>query len=72
LLVLLSEVELLRMSTTAGGKRNAIRSGSIETRNPNLDVPPWNRSYWEVLKSGLKAHQMSNTELLTKLDFFCQ
>ena len=36
------------------------------------DVPPWKRSYWDVLKSGLKAEQMSDGELLTKLDFFCR
>lgn len=36
------------------------------------DVPPWKRSYWDILKSGLKVAQMSNGELLTKLDFFCR
>jgi transposase InsO family protein len=36
------------------------------------DVPPWKRSYWDVLKAGLRADLMSNGELLTKLDFFCR
>jgi len=36
------------------------------------DVPPWKRSYWDILKSGLKVEQMSDGELLTKLDFFCR
>jgi transposase InsO family protein len=35
------------------------------------DVPPWNRSYWEVLKSAVNAGQMTSGELLTKLAFFC-
>ena len=34
-------------------------------------VPPWTRSYWEILKSGLRAEQMTSGELLTKLAFFC-
>jgi len=35
------------------------------------DVPPWTRSYWEVLKSAVNAGQMTPGELLTKLAFFC-
>ncbi len=35
------------------------------------DVPPWNRSYWQVLKSAVNAGQMTSGELLTKLAFFC-
>jgi transposase InsO family protein len=51
-------------------KRDQIRK--YRDTESKRDVPPWNRTYWDVLKSGLKAEQMSNTELLTKLDFFCQ
>jgi transposase InsO family protein len=36
------------------------------------DVPPWQRSYWEVLKAGVDAGAMSDGELLTKLAFFCR
>jgi len=36
------------------------------------DVPPWQRSYWEVLKSGLGIEEMSHGELLTKAAFFCR
>jgi transposase InsO family protein len=36
------------------------------------DVPPWRRSYWEVLKSGLGLEEMSSGELLTKAAFFCR
>jgi len=35
------------------------------------DVPPWTRSYWQVLKSAVNVGQMSSGELLTKLAFFC-
>ena len=34
------------------------------------EVPPWRRTYWEVLKSGLGLAAMSSSELLTKLAFF--
>ena len=33
-------------------------------------VPPWRRSYWTVLKSGLGLAAMATGELLTKLAFF--
>jgi transposase InsO family protein len=36
------------------------------------EIPPWTRSYWEVLKSAVNAEQMSRGELLTKLAFFCR
>jgi transposase InsO family protein len=36
------------------------------------EVPPWKRSYWEILKSGVEAEAMSDGELLTKLAFFCR
>lgn len=42
-----------------------------KTESSRREVPPWTRSYWEVLKSGLKAEQMTSGELLTKLAFFC-
>ena len=32
--------------------------------------PPLSRPYWEVLKSGVKAEEMSTKEVLTKLAFF--
>jgi len=35
------------------------------------DIPPWDRSYWQVLKSAVNAGQMTSGELLTKLAFFC-
>jgi len=35
------------------------------------DVPPWTRTYWQVLEAAVKAGQMSSGELLTKLAFFC-
>lgn len=35
------------------------------------DVPPWTRSYWEVLKSAVNAGKLTSGELLTKLSFFC-
>jgi transposase InsO family protein len=34
------------------------------------EVPPWERGYWDVLKSGLGIDRMSSGELLTKLAFF--
>jgi len=34
-------------------------------------VPPWSRSYWEVLKSAVNVAQLTGSELLTKLAFFC-
>jgi transposase InsO family protein len=43
-----------------------------EMESSRQDVLPWKRSYWDILKSGLKVAQMSNGELLTKLDFFCR
>ena len=33
------------------------------------DVPPWTRSYWQVLKSAVNVGQMSSGEPLTKLAF---
>jgi len=43
-----------------------------ERQTARRDVSPWKRTYWNVLKSGLKAEQMSDGELRTKLDFFCR
>ena len=43
-----------------------------ESESRRRDIPPWTRNYWDVLKSGLKLEQMSSSELLTKLDFFCR
>jgi transposase InsO family protein len=34
------------------------------------DVAPWQRKYWDILKSGLGLAQMASGELLTKLAFF--
>jgi transposase InsO family protein len=33
-------------------------------------VAPWQRKYWDVLKSGLGLAQMTSGELITKLSFF--
>lgn len=52
-------------------KRREIRAYR-EEQSSRRDIPPWKRSYWEVLKSGLQLNLMSNSELLTKLDFFCR
>jgi transposase InsO family protein len=41
-----------------------------EAEEARRDVAPWRRSYWEVLKSGLKLEEMARSELLTKLAFF--
>ena len=57
------------------GKKDARRQqiGAYREREASRrDVPPWQRKYWDVLKSGLKAEQMSDGELHTKLDFFCR
>lgn len=42
-----------------------------EKESSGRDVPPWTRSYWEVLKSAVNVAQMTSSELLTKLAFFC-
>jgi transposase InsO family protein len=42
-----------------------------EQESSRRDVPPWTRSYWEVLKSAVNVAQMTSAELLTKLAFFC-
>jgi transposase InsO family protein len=57
------------------GRREAKREQIRAYRESELSrrhVPPWTRSYWEILKSGLKSKQMTCGELLTKLAFFCQ
>jgi transposase InsO family protein len=36
------------------------------------DVPPWRRSYREVLTAGLEIKEMSDGELVTKTTFFCR
>jgi len=43
-----------------------------ERESARRNVPPWTRSYWEVLKSAVNVGQMSSSELLTKLAFFCR
>jgi transposase InsO family protein len=59
-----------------------VHSGRHETRRQQVenyrkeessrrDLPPWTRSYWEVLKSAVNTAQMTSSELLTKLAFFC-
>lgn len=35
-------------------------------------VNPWDPKDWHVLKSGLRLKDMSDNEVLTKLDFFCR
>lgn len=40
------------------------------TEESRRGIPPWKRSYWQILSSGLQADRMSNGELLTKLAFF--
>jgi transposase InsO family protein len=42
-----------------------------EKESSRCNVPPWTRSYWEVLKSAVNAAQLTGSELLTKLAFFC-
>ncbi len=51
-------------------KREEIRAYR-ETELSRSGTLSWRRSYWEILKSGLKPGQMTNGELLTKLAFFC-
>ncbi len=41
-----------------------------ETEESRRDVPPWKRSYWQILSSGLQVDTFSDGELLTKLAFF--
>ena len=41
-----------------------------ETEEARRDVAPWQRSYWEILKSGIGLEEMASGELLTKLAFF--
>jgi len=57
------------------GKREAKRQeirAYRERESSRCDVPPWIRSYWEVLKSAVNVEQMTARELLTKLAFFCR
>jgi transposase InsO family protein len=42
-----------------------------EEESSRRDIPPWSRSYWEVLKSAVNVAQMTSAELLTKMAFFC-
>jgi transposase InsO family protein len=42
------------------------------TEESRRDIPPWSRSHWGILSSGLQADRMSDGELLTKLAFFCR
>jgi transposase InsO family protein len=42
-----------------------------DTESSRHDIPPWTRSYWEVLRSAVNVAQMTSAELLTKLSFFC-
>ena len=50
-------------------KRKEVRQ-YVEKEKARKDVPPWRRSYWEILKSGLGLEEMSDGELLTKTAFF--
>jgi transposase InsO family protein len=51
-------------------KQREIREYCVMESRRN--VPPWKRTYWDVLKSGLKLKQMTGRELLIKLAFFCR
>lgn len=53
-----------------GAKRQQIQAYR-EKESFRRNVPPWTRSYWEVLKSAVAAAQLTESELLTKLAFFC-
>jgi transposase InsO family protein len=56
------------------GRREAKRQeveAYREKESRRRDIPPWTRSYWEVLKSAVDMAHMTNGELLTKLAFFC-
>jgi transposase InsO family protein len=56
------------------GRREAKRhevEAYREKESGRHDIPPWTRSYWEVLKSAVDVAHMTNGELLTKLAFFC-
>ena len=43
-----------------------------EAEEARRDVPPWQRTYDEVLRTGLGMNAMSDGELLTKTAFFCR
>ncbi len=49
-------------------KRKEIQAYRV--REESRPVPPWKRSYWDVLKSGVAVADMTDGELLTKLAFF--
>jgi transposase InsO family protein len=55
--------------------RRKVRCREIEAyrekESARRDIPPWTRSYWQVLKSAVNVAQMTSAELLTKLAFFC-
>lgn len=55
--------------------RQEVRRREIEAyrekESSRRDVPPWTRSYWEVLKSAVNLAQLTSSELLTKGAFFC-
>jgi len=53
-----------------GAKRQQIQAYR-QKESFRRNVPPWTRSYWEVLKSAVAAAQLTESELLTKLAFFC-
>lgn len=57
------------------GGRQEVRRQQIQNyrdqESSRPDIPPWTRSYWEVLKSAVTVPQMTGGELLTKLAFFC-
>jgi transposase InsO family protein len=52
-------------------KQNEIREYR-EKEETRRDIPSWQRSYWDVLKSGLGVDKMADGELLTKAAFFCR
>lgn len=52
-----------------GAKRQDIEAYR-DAQMARRDVPPWDRDYWEILRSGLRLDEMSDDELLTKAAFF--
>jgi transposase InsO family protein len=51
-------------------KQRELRAYREAEEEARRDVAPWQRSYWNILKSGLNLEGMAGSELLTKLAFF--
>lgn len=55
------------------GRQQAVKARlekTIDAARQETNPPPWQRKYWEVLKDGASAFEMSTRELRTKLAFF--